>query len=191
MPAYVFDDSNRVGSDCCEKQARDAQNESIEKYSFYQFLPVDCVSPNPRFPEFSYDHVNLHGRVGYGLADDCLVDQYSTLRNDPAQLTRDRCHIQLFERVFHGCPNLKPGVPNPEQELPIVQGLSSTTLEGTKFACKKTLMELTTKKPVPLIDCMQDIQNPDHLVEPWIRGGDTTRDYVKRQELVNAGCVRR
>lgn len=192
MPSYIFDDSNRVGSDCCEKQARDAQNESIHKYSLYQYLPVDCVSPNARYPEFSYEHVNLRGRVGYGLADDCIVDQYSTLRNDPAQLTRDRCHIQLFERVFQGCPNLKPGVPKPEEEMPILQGLSTTSLEGTKYACKKTLMEMTTNKPVPLVDCMRSsIQNPDNLVEPWVRGGDATRDYVKRKEFLESGCTTR
>lgn len=192
MPAaYVYDDSNRIGSDQCEKQARDAQNQQIGDYTLYQYLPIQCESPNARFPEFSYDHVNLRGRVGYGLADDCIVDQYSSLRNDPAQLTRDRCHIQLFSRVFQGCPNMKPGVPQPEKEMPIIQGISSTSLEGTRFACKKTLMEMTTNKPIPLIDCVKDVQNPDNLVEPWVRGGDATRDYVKRQELLQAGCARR
>lgn len=190
MPAYIFDDSNRVGSDQCEKQARDAQNESISKYSLYQYMPVACESPNARYPDFSYDHVNLRGRVGYGLSDDCLVDKYSKLRNDPAQLTRDRCHIQLFERVFQGCPNLKPGVPNPDKEMPIQQGVSTSDLEGVKFTCKKTLMELTTNQPIPLLDCMQSIQSPDHIVEPWVRGGDATRDFVKRQEFMQSSCVR-
>jgi hypothetical protein len=134
--------------------------------------------------------VNLWGRPGYGLADDCLVDQYSALRNDPAQMTRDRCPIQLFTRVFQGCPNLKPGVPNPDLEMPIQQGMSSGTLEGIQYPCKKALMELTTNKPVPLVDCMKDIQNPDHLVEPWVRGGDVTRDYVKRQEFLKKDCAR-
>jgi hypothetical protein len=181
----VFLDSRRVCSDDCAKEAKDNQNESIYHYSVYQELPIQCEAPNARFPNFAYDHVNLRGRVGYGVADDCIVDQYSGLRNDPAQLTRDRCHIQLFSRIFQGCPNLKPGVPNPDVEMPITQGTSSGTLEGIQYPCKKAIMELTTNKPTPLIDCVKDVQNPDHLVEPWVRGGDTTRDFVKRQEFLS------
>ena len=184
----VFLDSRRVCSDDCAKEAKDTQNEGIFNYTLYQQLPVKCESPDVRFPKFAYDHVNLRGRPGYGVADDCLVDQYSALRNDPAQMTRDRCPIQLFTRVFQGCPNLKPGVPNPDLEMPIQQGMSSGTLEGIQYPCKKAIMELTTNKPVPLVDCMKDIQNPDHLVEPWVRGGDTTRDFVKRQEFLQNGC---
>jgi hypothetical protein len=191
MPSYLYDDSNRVGSDCCEKQARDIQNKGIADYALYQYLPTECESPNARFPSFSYDHVNLHGRVGYGFADDCVIDSDSAFRNNPAQLTRDRCPIQLFQRVFQGCPNLKPGAPNPDQEMPILQGTSSTSLEGVKFACKRTIMEMTTNKPIPLVPCMQDIQDPNHLVEPWVRGGDTTRDYVKRKEYLQSGCMPR
>jgi hypothetical protein len=187
----VFLDSRRVCSDDCAKEARDNQNDSIYKYSMYQDLPIKCEAPDARFPSFSYDHVNLRGRVGYGVADDCLVDNYSSLRNDPAQLTRDRCHIQLFSRVFQGCPNLKPGVPDPDLEMPITQGTSSGTLEGISYPCKRAIMEMTTTHPTPLVDCMKDIQDPDHLVEPWIRGGDATRDFVKRQEYLNTGCVGR
>jgi hypothetical protein len=185
----VFLNSRRVCSDQCAKEAKDMQNDSIFNYSIYQDIPIKCESPTARYPNFSYDHVNLRGRVGYGLADDCLVDQYSGLRNDPSQLTRDRCPIQLFSRVFQGCPNLRPGVPNPDMEMPITQGSSSGELDGIRYPCKKSIMEITTNKPVPLVDCMKDIQNPDHLVEPWIRGGDATRDFVKRQEFVNAGCM--
>jgi hypothetical protein len=180
----VFMNSRRVCSDDCAKEAKDSQNDSMFNYRVYQDIPVKCESPNIRFPQFSYDHVNLRGRPGYGVADDCLVDQYSALRNDPAQLTRDRCPIQLFTRVFTGCPNLKPGVPDPDLEMPIQQGMSSGTLEGVQYPCKRALMELTHNKPVPLIDCMKDVQDPDHLVEPWVRGGDATRDFVKRQEML-------
>lgn len=184
----VFLDSRRLCSDDCANEAKDTQNDNMFNYSVYQYLPVPCESPKPRFPTFSYDHINLRGRPGYGVADDCLIDQDSAFRNDPAQMTRDRCPIQLFTRVFQGCPNLKPGVPNPDLEMPIQQGLSSGTLEGIQYPCKKAIMEMTFNKPVPLVDCMKDIQDPDHLVEPWVRGGDVTRDYVKRQEFLQKKC---
>lgn len=180
----VFLDSRRVCSDDCAKEARDNQNDAIHSYMHYQHLPVACTNPNPRMPTFTYDHVNLRGRVGYGLADDCLVDQYSVLRNDPAQLTRDRCHIQLFTRIFQGAPNLKPGVPEPDMEYPITQGTSSGTLEGIEYPCKRAVMEMTTNKPMPMLPCVKDVQDPEHIVEPWIRGGDSTRDFVRRQEFL-------
>lgn len=182
----VFLDSRRYRTDCCAKEAKDAQNEGIFNWSTYQYLPVDCKSPNMRSPTFQYDHPNLHMRIGYGLADGCLVDTYSALRNNPEQLTRDRCKVQLYERVFQGVPNLKPGVVNPDAEMPIIQGTSSTTLEGVQFVCKKTIMEQSTYQPTPLLDCMKDIQDPRHIVEPWIRGGDDTRSYVRRQEFMKS-----
>jgi hypothetical protein len=180
----VFLDSRRLCSDDCAKEAKDNQNDGMFGYRVYNYLPVPCEDPDARMPGFAYDHVNLRGRIGYGLADDCLVDRYSALRNDPAQMTRDRCHIQLFTRIFQGCPNLKPGVGNPDLELPITQGLSSTTLEGVQYPCKKTIMEQEYAHRVPLIDCMKDVQNPDNLVESWVRGGDPTRDFVRRQEFL-------
>lgn len=185
----TFLDSRRLCSDDCAKEARDNQNNAIDGYMHYRFLPIDCNPPNARLPTFTYDHVNLRGRVGYGLAEDCLVDQYSALRNNPTQLTRDRCPIQLYSRVFQGCPNLKPGVANPDAEMPLIQGMSSGTLEGIQYPCKRQIMEMTTAHPIPMIDCMKDVQDPEHIVEPWVRGGDATRDYVRRQEfLTNCGA---
>jgi hypothetical protein len=180
----VFLNSRRVCSDDCAKEARDNQNDALYGYNMYRHAYIPCETPNPRMPNFTYEHVNLRGRVGYGLADDCLVDQYSELRNAPTQLTRDRCPIQLFGRVFKGCPNLKPGVPNPDLEMPITQGMSSSTLEGIQYPCKKAIMEETTNKFMPMQECVKEIQEPQHVVEPWIRGGDDTRNYVKRMEFL-------
>lgn len=184
--APVFLDTRTYKTDCCAREAKDAQNEGIYGWTSAQYLPVVCQAPNMRSPDFQYDHPNLRARIGYGVAEGCVVDSYSALRNDPRQLTRDRCRIQLFERVFQGVPNLKPGVVNPDVEMPLVQGTSSTTLEGVQYLCKKTIMEQPTYHPTPLLDCMKDIQDPEHIVEPWVRGGDDTRSYVRRQEFMKA-----
>lgn len=182
----VFLNSRRVCSDDCAKEARDNQNDAVYGYSMYRHQYIPCENPNPRMPNFTYEHVNLRGRVGYGLADDCLIDQYSGLRNAPTQLTRDRCPIQLYGRVFQGCPNLKPGIPNPDLEMPITQGMSSSDLEGVQYPCKKSIMEETTNKFMPLQECVKEVQKPEHVVESWVRGGDNTRDFVKRQEFLAA-----
>ena len=181
----IFLDSKNYSTDCCAKEAKDAQNEQMAHWRLYQHLPVPCETPKMRSPDFQYDHTNLRASIGYGVADGCVVDQYSSLRNDPKQLTRDRCKIQLFERVFQGCPNLKPTVADPGAELPLQHGVSTTTLEGVSLSCKKAIMEQPTYHNVPLVDCMKDIQDPNHLVESWTRGGDPTRDFVRRKEFLN------
>lgn len=179
----TFLDSRRVCSDQCAKESRDNQNDAIAGYELYQYLPVNCDNKHARFPEFSYDHVNLTGRVGYGLAEGCIVDNYSALRNDPAQLTRDRCRIQLFTRIFTGCPDLRPGVGDPNTELDILAGSSSDDVSG-QAGCKRELTEQQTYHPDPLLDCIKTVQDPKHIVEPWVRGGDPTRDYVRRREFL-------
>lgn len=184
--ASVFLNSRRLCSDDCAKEAKDLQNDGIVNYELYQHLPVECDGVHARFPDFSYNHINLRGRAGFGLAEGCVVDNYSALRNDPSQLTRDRCRTQLFTRIFTGCPNLKPGVSDPDKEMPILQGTGSSTLDGVAFPCKKTIMEQQTNKFAPLIECVKEVQKSEHVVEPWIRGGEDTRSFVKRQEFLQA-----
>lgn len=184
----VFLDSRRVCSDDCAKEARDLQNDGVFGYTTYKHMPVACKDPQGSTPGFMYDHVNLHGRPGYGVAEDCVVDRYSALRNDPNQLTRDRCRQQLFSRIFQGCPNLKPGVADPDKEMPLLQGSSSGDFVPPGKApasCKRAIMEQETRGFWPLIDCVKEVQKEEHIVEPWVRGGDDTRSYVRRQEFLN------
>jgi hypothetical protein len=180
----LFNTGKNVCSDDCAQEARDIRNEGIFGYETYNYIPIDCDGEHARFPTFSYDHVNLRGRPGRGLADACVIDKYSELRNDPKQLTRDRCHIQLFSRIFQGCPNLRKGVVNPDQEMPIIQGTDTGGFDGYLFGCKRAITELETKHPVPLLDCVKEVQNPKHCVESWIRGGEPTRDFIRRQEFL-------
>jgi len=181
----LFDASMQgVRSDCCAEETKDVQNNAILDYELYQYLPVKCDNEHARYPEFAYEHVNLHGRVGYGISDGCVVDNYSKLRTDPAVLTRDRCRIQLFSRIFQGCPNLAGGIADSDAEMPILQGLGTRDLDGVSYVCKKAITEMQTNKPMPLLDCTKEVQNPVHIVEEWIRGGDATRDYVRRQEFL-------
>ena len=60
--------------------------------------------------------------AGYGLSDDCLIDSYSMLRNDPKSLTHDKCKIQLFNRIFTSGPNLRCGKTNIDKELQLIEG---------------------------------------------------------------------
>ena len=148
-----------------------------------QLLP--CETPNVRMPEFMLDHPNLRGRPGYGLSDPCLIDTYNNLIINDEKLTRDRCRIQLNKRLFTGIPQLKGCEVNPEKELEILAGDDSTfQISG----CKKRVMELQHKNPIPLIDCMKDIQNPDNIVPIWVNGGEDTRSYINRTNFNKKNC---
>jgi len=180
----TFNSTKNVCSDDCAQEARDIRNEGIFGYETYQYLPVECDGEHARFPGFAYDHVNLRGRIGYGAAEGCVVDKYSQLFTDPKVLTRDRCRIQLFSRIFQGCPNLRGGVVNPDDEMPILQGTGTRDLDGYLFMCKKSITELETYHPTPMLDCVKQVQDPKHCVESWVRGGDPTRDFIRRQEFL-------
>lgn len=178
----MFDARTSFCSDTCWQVSKDIHNEEIEKYWIYPTNLVECRSPNVRMPDFSLNHVNLRGRPGYGLSDDCLIDNYSKLRNDPNAYTHDRCNIQLFERIFSGGPRLKSSTGDINKELDILSGTDTNP-----FKCNKTLMELQTYKFDPLLDCIKEVQKAEHIVPNWVNGGEDTRSYVNRAEF-NKNC---
>lgn len=175
--------SKNYSTDCCAKEARDAQNEQMANWRLYKDFLVDCEMPNMRSPEFQYDHVNLRASIGYGVAGGCEIDQDSKLRNNPSAMTSDKCKIQLFRRIFQGCPNLKPVITDHGEEQSLIEGASTTC--DPDFIYKKQLMELNLSHITPLVDCMKDVQNVAHIVPNWTRGGDPTRDFVRRREFMN------
>lgn len=187
MSTPLFLDEPSLRNDKPTVEMRDRQNVGISNYSMENYAygwPTECHSPDARMAPFVYDHPNLRGRVGVGLSDDCLIDQYSSLRNDPSSLTRDKCRVQLFERVFQGVPNLRPGRADVAEEMVIQQGVDNATYEGSYLPCRKTIMEQTIKHPDPLLDCVKTVQDEEHIVEPWVRGGIPSKDYERRQEFL-------
>ena len=41
-------------------------------------------------------------------------------------------------------------------------------------------MELSTNKFIPLLDCVKEVQNPEHIIPSWTRGGEDTRSYINK-----------
>jgi hypothetical protein len=182
MSTNLFDKKTDFCSDTCWQVSKDVHNKEIENYWIYPTNFVECKSPNVRMPDFSLNHINLRGRPGYGLSDDCLIDKYSSLRNDPSSMTHDKCHVQLFERIFAGGPRLKSSTGDLDKELDVLSGSDTNP-----FKCKKTIMELQTYKFIPLLDCLKDVQSPEHIVPNWVNGGEDTRSYINRAEF-NKNC---
>lgn len=182
MNTNIFDSATSICTDTCWKNAKELHNNQIADYNLYQNNFVNCEYPNVRMTDMYLNHPNLRGRPGVGLSDDCLIDNYSSLRNDPASLTHDRCKIQLFNRIFTGGPNLRCGNKNPAAELELLEGTDTNP-----FRCKKAIMEEEMNNFIPLLDCMKDIQDPKHIIPVWTNGGEDTRSYVNRAEF-NKHC---
>jgi hypothetical protein len=179
-----FDKQNNICSDSCWEEAKNYGNNKINTYMTYSTQFIDCEAPNVRLPEFMYDHVNLRGRPGYGVAESCLIDNYSSLINNKERLTRDRCKLQLFRRIFNACPSMKGSTGDINAELDLLSGSDSSfgySADGKSYSsCKKSIMEQQIKQPIPLVDCLKDIQNPEHIVPIWTNGGEDTRSYINR-----------
>ena len=182
-----FDNQNNICNDTCWQEYKNFQNDKIMNYSTYDKSTqlLDCESPNVRVPSFMLDHPNLRGRAGYGVTDPCLVDIYNDLLKNDNLMTRDRCRVQLSERIFTSAPQLKGSSGDINKELDVLSGsdTSSGAMGGINMSCRKTLMEQQIKHPIPLVDAMKDIQNPNNIVPNWVNGGEDTRSYVNRQNF--------
>ena len=189
VPDKIYTANSSYRTDCCATETRELQNNAINSYELFDSQLVPCNSKTAmRSPEYQYEHVNLRAGIGYGLSDSCTIDQYSHLRNDPNQLTRDKCRMQLYTRVFFDGPNLRPGVIDSDQELGLIEGgYSSSQRDGVDFQCKRSLYVDGVARMTPMLDCIKkDVQNPKNIIPTWINGGEPTRDFVRRQEFLES-----
>lgn len=179
----IFNTNNSTNSDECWKLSKDAYNDSINKYYLYSTNDTNCNPPNVRMPDFYLNHVNLTGRPGYGVADSCVINEYNNLVKNDDLMTHDKCKIQIIERLFKGCPAIKGSEGDITKELDILSGSDTNPL-----CCKKTIMEMQTRKPEPLLDFIKEVQNPDHIVPVWVNGGEDTRSYINRLNFNKKMC---
>ena len=188
----TFLDSNNFTTDKCAKEAKDVQNRDLYNYDMWNYRVVPCpqslskTTETMRSPDCQYDHVNLRANIGYGLTDECTVDTYSSLRNgNKEQLTRDKCHQQLFTRMFFNVPCLKPGVYNSDQEMPLWEGMDTQLLEGVTLPCKRQLSEKMYDRFTPFVPCLKNtVQNANYIVPAAPACGQDTRESMRQSEFI-------
>jgi hypothetical protein len=171
-----FDEENHLSQDDCALLARTLVNKSIADYTlFNNFFTANCKGgQTEKISEFMTNNPNLHYRDGYGFASSCGVDNDSELRNN-SKMTHDREKIALCTRWYTAVPDLGRGglIPNIESRLKYNEDTSDLR------DCDR-VTEKDFNRFIPLPKCMADnVQNPEHIVEKWTRGGDFTRDYVR------------
>ena len=178
MPKY-FDKENRVGADECAHKAQDRGNRDMFDYHTFNIFqtnqsePAACTKATSELEEF-YTGNFMNIRNGFGVASSCFVDEDSRIRR--TNLTHGRAPTQLFQRTFQAVPDFSHGTVKPEMESRIQQGENTYNAQE----CDSAPMPF-----MPMIDCLrQQIQNSEHIIPPWTRGGDHTRDTLKQKEFL-------
>jgi hypothetical protein len=170
----VYELESDLGSDNCTMVNKEFVNKSINDYNLYNmFFTSDCTADNTKMNQFMYENPNLRFRDGYGYTNACVVDMDSALRND-SQITHDRTKIQLCARWNHAVPDLGKGglIPNIESRLKNAEDTSVIRV------CDR-VAEKDFDRYTPLVGCVApSIQNPNHIIMPFTRGGDITRNYI-------------
>jgi len=179
----IFDLQARLGADECAINARDLQNNSIDKYTKFNSYVTNrakCGKEEDDLRKFAaINHVTF--KDGLGFTNQCRVDNDSQLRNG-SKWTHDRARIQLYPRVFQGVPDFSHGGSAPVLESRLVQGEDT----AAKRSCN-VLAEVNIDRFDPLIKCMSDnVQNPDNIVPTWTWGGEPTRDTVRQRKFLEA-----
>jgi hypothetical protein len=170
----VFELGTDLGSDKCAMVNKEFVNRSINDYNLYNmYFTSDCTGDNSKMSQFVSDNPNLRYKDGFGFTNSCVVDMDSALRND-SRLTHDKTKIQLCTRWNKAVPDLGKGglIPNIESRLKNSEDTSVIRV------CDR-VAEKDFDRYTPLVGCVAPtIQNPEHIILPFTRGGDITRNYI-------------
>jgi hypothetical protein len=179
MSTNTFNEyDHRLHQDECSVIARNLQDKSVLDYNTWNHVPThknECSSETTKINQFASDNY-MTIKDGFGMTGGCTVDADSKLRND-AQWVSDRHKTQLHPRIFQSVPGLRRGGLISEVEGPLQQGIDTWADRPCNVLSEVSLLSYTQ---MPMISCLKEnIQNPNHLVEPWTRGGEFTRDVGK------------
>lgn len=120
-----FDNGNRLTQDSCALLARDRENASILDYNTTQYYELPGCYNLESLQQKALCHPNLRFKLGYGTPPSCKIDQEVSARyND----MRGRERMQLNARNFQAVPNLGRGLPQPNTESVLQNGMDTTAL---------------------------------------------------------------
>jgi hypothetical protein len=176
----VFEQEHRLGADDCSLNAKDYGNVSINDYSLWNTYHMSCdTNATKELQKFSNQNPNLHFRNGYGYTTGCGVDNDTEVRLN-GKLTHEKPKVQLFTRPFLAVPDLSRGVVVPGLESRLVEGDDTTQVRECDRVSEKDFDRFT-----PLIPCLKfNIQNPHHIIPPWVNGGEDSRRLMKQSQTL-------
>ena len=173
----VYNHENRLSIDGCALMVRELQNKSIEDHMFENYYYTKDCKCNV-LDDFLFDN-NMVIKDGYGVSTGCVIDNDSELRLKGIW-TNERDKVQLCTRWNKGVPNLNKGGLIPNVESLMKNGDDTSDIRN----CDR-ITERDFDRFVPLVGCLASaVQNPNNIVEPWVRGGTHTRNEVRSSEYL-------
>ncbi len=181
-----FDNFARLVDDECALVTREYQNRSIGDYMLYNsYLTSQCKKDKQEFDNFVSQNPNLRFKDGFGFLNGCVVDTDSELRNG-AKFTNEKTKSQLCTRWNQAVPSYNKGglIVNVDSRMKLAEDTSALR------DCDR-LTEKDFNRFIPLTPCLaKSVQNVEHIVEKYVRGGESTRAYVQdSQYLQQCGFV--
>ena len=166
-----WNDQTRLMYDSCARFTYDQQSRGSGRYMTgepgWRWCETEKQYSRNMCEPFHYQKVYRNG---------CKVENESDLIHAP--LTDPRVINQVFTRPYlgsyMGAGQNTSDYKDVESEL--IHGLD--TRGGPRKAC-----DVLAGVSIDRFHCLPEYGNPQrvqHVVEPWVRGGDNTRDYVRR-----------
>jgi hypothetical protein len=176
----------RLHDDECALVSREHQNRSIGDYVLYNsYVTAECTKDKKDFYNYVSQNPNLRYKDGFGFLNGCVVDNDSELRNG-AMFTTDKEKSQLCSRWNQAVPSYNKGglIVNVDSRMKLAEDTSA-------IANCDILAEKDFQRFIPLPSCLANtIQNPEHIIPKYVRGGASTRNYVQdNQYLEQCGFV--
>lgn len=171
----IWNQITRVGEDLCTQAIDEMQSQLPGYYYTNNFF---------RWCESQEQYANLMAEPAQfykPYRNACRVDTDSVLRY--ADLTNKGEIYQLFTKPYATVPYMGAGqrsLSNKELESQLQQGHTATIYKPC---------EPTSGVTYNRFQCLPDFGNPQmndpvtglsRVIEPWVRGGEVTRDYVRR-----------
>ena len=166
-----WDDQSRLKYDQCARVQYDRESAA----------PVGYLTDSTgyRWCESAKSYADLNKEILHYpkvYRNGCLASVETTLSHAP--LTNARHRHQLFKRPYSGAymgAGQNTSV-NKDVESELIYGLD--TRGGPRRAC-----DVLSGVSIDRFNCLPEYGNPQrvqHIVPVWVRGGDNTRDYVRR-----------
>lgn len=186
----VFGGSGLLSEEPCSITARVAMNEAVASYKHYE-------GGMPRQPTGSAaalaqtHNMQLSSALPPGMVDhdsDLRLSGWrATLSVNPTAATTSSGRQQLTTRIFKAAPDRSHGRAPPDAEAKVLQGTPTSAPRSCRALDMPSENALLDRTLIPLIEPLrQSIQDPAHIVQPWTRGGEPTRDAVRQEEFLRA-----
>lgn len=162
-----WNDMTRLSYDNCARFVYDKQSAGVGKYYYH--------APGYRICDTTQQYIDpltnlAHYQKVYPST--CRVDTETTLQHAP--LTDPRYKHQLYARPYMGAyMGAGQGALDKIEENKLHYGMSARHAKSCNLPGVS----------IDRFECLPEFGNPQrvqHVVEPWIRGGDNTRDHVRR-----------